>query len=97
MKTSRFIKEQITYLPRLSESGTPVANVCRQTGIAEATFDVCKKKYASLSVSELRQLQRIGAQIGVFRAECSVGLTSLGQERPATARCIRNVVIAQVA
>jgi hypothetical protein len=49
MKKSRYTEEQVAYALRLAESGTPVADVCRQTGIAEATFYlyglllVCKK------------------------------------------------------
>jgi putative transposase len=35
----------------------PVADVCRQTGISEATFYAWKKKYAS--VAELRQLRQL--------------------------------------
>ncbi|MET3654853.1 hypothetical protein ABIC75_004601 [Dyella japonica] len=38
MKKSRFTEEQVTYCLRLAESGTPVADVCRQMGISEATF-----------------------------------------------------------
>ena len=58
MKKSRFTEEQIAYALRLAESGTVVADVCRQMGIAEATFYLWKKKYASLGVSELRQLRQ---------------------------------------
>jgi transposase-like protein len=49
MKTSRYTEEQVTYALRLAESGTPVADVCRQTGIAEATFYLWKKKFGSLA------------------------------------------------
>ena len=38
MKKSRFTEEQIAYALRLAESGTPVADVCRQIGISDATF-----------------------------------------------------------
>ncbi len=31
--------------------------MCRSTGIAEAQFYVCKKRYANLGVSELRRLK----------------------------------------
>ena len=57
MKKSRFAEEQIAYVLRQADAGTPVADICRSTGIAEATFYVWKKKYASLGVSELRKLR----------------------------------------
>jgi putative transposase len=44
---------------RQAESGTPVADVCCQIGIAEATFYVWKKKYANLGVLELRELRQL--------------------------------------
>jgi len=59
MKKSRFSEEQITYALRLAEGGSPVTDVCRQLGIGEATFYVWKKKYASLGVTELRQLRQL--------------------------------------
>jgi len=58
MKKSRYPEEQIAYVLRQAESGTPVADVCRGMGISEATFYVWKKKYASLGVSELRKLKQ---------------------------------------
>lgn len=62
MKKSRFTEEQIAYALRLAESGTQVADVCRQLGIAEATFYVWKKKYASLGVAELRQMRQMAEE-----------------------------------
>jgi len=59
MKKSRFTEEQIAYALRLAESGTPVADVCRQIGISDATFYTWKKKYADLGVSELRRLKML--------------------------------------
>jgi len=38
MKKSRVTQEQIAYALRQAEAGTPVGDVCRQMGIAEATF-----------------------------------------------------------
>ena len=49
MKKSRYTDRLCT---RLAESGTPVADVCRQTGIAEATFYLWKKKLGSPGVPE---------------------------------------------
>ena len=59
MKKSRFTEEQITYALRQGEAGTPVADVCRQMGISEATFYVWKKKYGNLGVTELRQMRQL--------------------------------------
>ena len=59
MKKSRFTEEQIAYALRLAEGGTPVADVCRQLGISDATFYTWKKKYAELVVSELRKLKQL--------------------------------------
>jgi len=57
MKRSRFTEEQIAYALRQAEAGTPVADVCRQLGVSEATFYVWKKKFANLGVTELRKLR----------------------------------------
>lgn len=57
MKKSKFTEEQIAYVLRQAESGTAIADVCRSTGISEATFYVWKKKYAGLGVSELRRMK----------------------------------------
>ena len=59
MKRSNFSEEQIVYALRQAESGTPLGNLCRQYGIAEQTFYAWKKKYAHLSVSELRRLRQL--------------------------------------
>lgn len=57
MKKSRFSEEQITFALRLADSGTPVADVCRQLGVSEATYYTWKKKYAELGVSEIKRLR----------------------------------------
>jgi len=44
---------------RQAESGTTVAEVCRQVGISEQTFYVWKRKYAGLGLSELRELRQL--------------------------------------
>src|SRR5215213_8853216 len=59
MKKSRYTEEQVADALRLAESGTPVADVCHQTGIAEATFYLWKKKFGSLGVPEVRELRQM--------------------------------------
>lgn len=59
MKTSKFSEEQIAYALRQAESGTAIADVCRQLGISEATFYLWRKKFAHLGISELRRLRSL--------------------------------------
>ncbi len=48
MKQKRYTDEQITYALRQAEAGTPVADVCRQMGVSEASFYLWKKKFGKL-------------------------------------------------
>lgn len=41
------------------ESGTNLAEICREVGISEQTFYVWKRKYAGLGLSELRELRQL--------------------------------------
>jgi putative transposase len=59
MKKSRFTEEQITFALKQGDAGVPVADICRQMGIADATYYVWKKKYANLGVLELRELRQL--------------------------------------
>lgn len=59
MKKSRFSEERIAYILRQAESGTTVAEVCRQNGVSEQTFYRWKKRYGGLGVSELRRLRQL--------------------------------------
>ena len=59
MKRSKFSEEQVAYVLRQAESGTPVTDVCRQLGVSESTFFLWKKKYGHLGVSELRRLRQL--------------------------------------
>ena len=39
MKKSRYTEEQIAFALRQAEGGTPVADVCRQMGVSEASVN----------------------------------------------------------
>jgi putative transposase len=57
MKRSKCSEEQIVYVIRQADTGTPVGDLCRQLGVSDATFYAWKKKYVPLGVSELRRLR----------------------------------------
>ena len=59
MKESRYTEEQIAFALRQAEGGTPVAEVCRQMGVSEASFYVWKKKYGKLGLTEIRELRQL--------------------------------------
>ncbi len=59
MKKSRYTEEQIAFALRQAEGGTPVADVCRQMGVSEASFYVWKKKYGRLGITEIRELRQL--------------------------------------
>ena len=52
-------EEQILGALRQAETGTTVAELCREVGISEQTYYVWKRKYAGLGLSELRELRQL--------------------------------------
>lgn len=49
MKKSKFTQEQIASALRQAERGIPVEEICRNTGVSEATFHSWKRMYGGLS------------------------------------------------
>ena len=75
MKRSKFTEGQIAFVLKQAEDGTPVAEVCRKAGIAEATFYNWRKRYAGLMPSEvkrLRQLEEENAKLKRIVADLSL-------------------------
>ena len=50
MKRKHDTDEQIGFVLRQAETGTPIGEVCRKTGISEQTFYRWKKKFAGMGV-----------------------------------------------
>ena len=67
MKTSKFTEGQIAFVLRQAEDGTPVAEVCRKAGIAEATFYNWRKRYAGLMPSEVKRLRQLEEENGKLK------------------------------
>lgn len=67
MNKSTITAGHITFALRRVEAGTQLADVCRQTGIAEATSCFWKKKYADLGVLELPERRQLGDDYARFR------------------------------
>ena len=75
MKKSKFTEAQITFALRQSETGTLVEEICRQMGVAQATFFNWKKKYGDLGIPELRKLRQLeeeNAQLKKLVADLSL-------------------------
>jgi putative transposase len=59
MKKSRLSEQQIAFVLRQAEEGTPIAEVCRKAGISEASFYAWRKKYGGLLPSEMKRLKQL--------------------------------------
>lgn len=59
MKKTKFTEEQILFALKQGSAGQPIADVCRQMGISEATYYVWKKKYADMGILEIRELRQL--------------------------------------
>ena len=59
MKRKRYTEPQIVFALRQAEMGTPVGEICRKMGIAEATFYRWKQRYGGLGAPEIRRLRQL--------------------------------------
>lgn len=67
MKKTRFSEEQIAYILRQAEGGTPATEICRKNGISEQTFYRWKKRYGGMGVPELRRLRQLEEENGKLK------------------------------
>ena len=59
MKASKFSDAQKAFILKQGNDGVPVAEICRKTGISQATYFNWKKKYDGLLPSEMRRLKQL--------------------------------------
>jgi putative transposase len=59
VKKTKFTEEQILFALKQGTAGQPVADICRQMGISEATYYVWKRRYADLGLLEVRELRQL--------------------------------------
>jgi putative transposase len=56
MKASKFSDAQKAYVMKRGEECVPVAELCEEAGICQATYVNWRKKYAGLMPSEMKRL-----------------------------------------
>lgn len=59
MKKSRHTDSQILAILKQNEAGTPVADLCREHGMSDATFYNWRSKYGGMDVSLMRRLKEL--------------------------------------
>lgn len=57
MRKSKFNESQIVKALKSVEAGRSVREICREMGIAEATYYVWKQKFGGMEVSDVRKLR----------------------------------------
>lgn len=61
-KGTRYQEEQIIRILREVESGTAVAEICRQYAVSEQTVYRWRSKYSGIATSELQRLRALEAE-----------------------------------
>ncbi len=62
MKTSKFTDSQIMSILKQAESGTPIATLCREHGMSNATFYKWRAKYGGMDASLITRLKELEAE-----------------------------------
>lgn len=62
MKTSKFTDSQIMSILKQAESCTPVATLCREHGMSNATFYKWRAKYGGMDTSLMARLKELEAE-----------------------------------
>ena len=59
MKKTKYTEEQIAFVLKQAELGTPIDEVCRKIGISEQTFYRWKNKYSGMLPSDVKRLKQL--------------------------------------
>ena len=59
MKASQFSDAQKAFILKQGRDGVPVADICRNAGISQATYFNWKRKYDGLLPHEMRRLKQL--------------------------------------
>ena len=59
MKKSRYSDSQIINILNRAEAGTPVAELCREHGMSDATFYKWRAKFGGMDVSMMARLKEL--------------------------------------
>ena len=59
MKKSRFTDSQIIAILKQAEGGAPVAELCREHGISNATFYNWRSKYGGMDASLMKRMKEL--------------------------------------
>ena len=59
MKTSRYTEPQILAIVRQAEGGVPVAELCREHGMSNASFYKWRARYGGMDTSMIAQMKTI--------------------------------------
>ena len=62
MKAKQYTEEQIIAVLKEGEAGAKIVDLCRKYGMSDATYYNWKKKYAGMTVSDLRKLKALEAE-----------------------------------
>jgi len=67
MKKSKFTESQILGILKEQETGKPVAEICREHGISQATFYQWKSKYSGLEVNQLKRMKELESELAQYK------------------------------
>ncbi|MBP2642940.1 MAG: hypothetical protein H6Q67_827 [Firmicutes bacterium] len=57
MRKTKYMDEQIAFVLKQAELGTPVDEVCSRVGVSEQTFYRWKNKFGDMLLSDIKRLK----------------------------------------